>query len=115
MKLNVATRVIAGFAVVTLLLLLLGAVSWFTNNELKNTTEVLQQLSIPALKSTGELGETLSEQQRLVLVGYHVTKPINSRLSNSSLPVKSKTSRRNLPVCQSWYSTSPGSKRSCPR
>ncbi|MBO2604682.1 MULTISPECIES: methyl-accepting chemotaxis protein [Shewanella] len=74
MKLNVATRVIAGFAVVTLLLLLLGAVSWFTNNELKNTTEVLQQLSIPALKSTGELGETLSEQQRLVLVGYHVTK-----------------------------------------
>ncbi|WP_219013136.1 methyl-accepting chemotaxis protein [Shewanella algae] len=74
MKLNVATRVIAGFAVVTLLLILLGAVSWFTNNELKNTTEVLQQLSIPALKSTGELGETLSEQQRLVLVGYHVTK-----------------------------------------
>ncbi|MBO2598317.1 hypothetical protein [Shewanella algae] len=48
MKLNVATRVIAGFAVVTLLLILLGAVSWFTNNELKNTTEVLQQLSIPA-------------------------------------------------------------------
>ncbi|AYV14884.1 methyl-accepting chemotaxis protein [Shewanella algae] len=74
MKLNVATRVIAGFAIVTLLLILLGAVSWFTNNELKNTTEVLQQLSIPALKSTGELGETLSEQQRLVLVGYHVTK-----------------------------------------
>ncbi|MBO2587846.1 methyl-accepting chemotaxis protein [Shewanella algae] len=74
MKLNVATRVIAGFAVVTLLLILLGAVSWFTNNELKNTTEVLQQLSIPALKSTCELGETLSEQQRLVLVGYHVTK-----------------------------------------
>ncbi|TVL56930.1 chemotaxis protein [Shewanella algae] len=74
MKLNVATRVIAGFVVVTLLLILLGAVSWFTNNELKNTTEVLQQLSIPALKSTGELGETLSEQQRLVLVGYHVTK-----------------------------------------
>ncbi|GHA95727.1 methyl-accepting chemotaxis protein [Shewanella indica] len=74
MKLNVATRVIAGFAVVTLLLILLGAVSWFTNNELKNTTEVLQQLSIPALKSTGELSETLSEQQRLVLVGYHVPK-----------------------------------------
>lgn len=74
MKLNVATRVIAGFAVVTLLLILLGAVSWFTNNELKNTTEVLQRLSIPALKSTGELGETLSEQQRLVLVGYHVSK-----------------------------------------
>ncbi|WP_226684427.1 methyl-accepting chemotaxis protein [Shewanella indica] len=74
MKLNVATRVIAGFAVVTLLLILLGAVSWFTNNELKNTTEILQQLSIPALKSTGELSETLSEQQRLVLVGYHVPK-----------------------------------------
>lgn len=74
MKLNVATRVIAGFALVTLLLILLGAVSWFTNNELKNTTEVLQQLSIPALKSTGSLSETLSEQQRLVLVGYHITK-----------------------------------------
>ncbi|MBO2598316.1 methyl-accepting chemotaxis protein [Shewanella algae] len=34
----------------------------------------LSNKAIPALKSTGELGETLSEQQRLVLVGYHVTK-----------------------------------------
>ncbi|WP_335900362.1 HAMP domain-containing methyl-accepting chemotaxis protein [Shewanella algae] len=95
MKLNVATRVIAGFAVVTLLLILLGAVSWFTNNELKNTTEVLQQLSIPALKSTGELGETLSEQQRLVLVGYHVTKanklpPIQQQLASQKQNFKAQ-------------------------
>ncbi|MBO2625642.1 methyl-accepting chemotaxis protein [Shewanella algae] len=95
MKLNVATRVIAGFVVVTLLLILLGAVSWFTNNELKNTTEVLQQLSIPALKSTGELGETLSEQQRLVLVGYHVTKanklpPIQQQLASQKQNFKAQ-------------------------
>ncbi|MDF0533248.1 methyl-accepting chemotaxis protein [Shewanella sp. A32] len=71
MKLNMATRVIAGFTVVTLLLLILGAVSWLTNDELKKATQVTQKLSIPALDTTNSLSEILSEQQRLILVAFH--------------------------------------------
>lgn len=73
MKLNVATRVIGGFTVVTLLLLVLGAASWFTNNQLKASTQVLQQLSLPALESSSQLTQTISQQEKLVLVAYHST------------------------------------------
>ncbi|MCL1138719.1 methyl-accepting chemotaxis protein [Shewanella pneumatophori] len=71
MKLNVATRVIGGFTVVTLLLLVLGAASWFTNSQLKTSTQVLQQLSLPALESSNLLTQTISQQEKQVLVAYH--------------------------------------------
>ncbi|GIU21187.1 methyl-accepting chemotaxis protein [Shewanella sp. MBTL60-007] len=71
MKLNVATRVIAGFTVVTLLLIVLGAASWLTNNQLKSSTQVLQELSLPALESSSLLSQTISEQEKLILTAYH--------------------------------------------
>ncbi|MCE9685416.1 methyl-accepting chemotaxis protein [Shewanella sp. AS16] len=71
MKINVATRVIGGFSVVTLLLILLGGASLFNNSKLKSSTLMLQELSLPALESTGHLSETISEQQRQILMAYH--------------------------------------------
>lgn len=77
MKLNVATRVIGGFGIVTLLLVLLGFTSYLTNNSLKASSAMMQELSLPALKSTHHLNETLSEQQRQVLIAYHTSKSAN--------------------------------------
>ena len=71
MKLNVATRVIAGFTVVTLLLLVLGAASWFTNSQLKTSTQVLQELSLPALESSGLLSQTVSQQEKQIIRAYY--------------------------------------------
>lgn len=71
MKLNVATRVIGGFAFVTFLLIVLGAASWFTNSKLKTSTTLLQELSLPALESSNRLSHTLSKQEKQVLVAYH--------------------------------------------
>ncbi|MCH1929775.1 methyl-accepting chemotaxis protein [Shewanella sp. A25] len=77
MKVNVATRVVGGFGVVTLLLMLLGLTSYLTNINLKESSAMTQELSLPALKATNRLTETLSEQQRQVLVAYHATKSSN--------------------------------------
>ncbi|MGL4711301.1 MAG: CHASE3 domain-containing protein, partial [Shewanella sp.] len=52
MKFNVATRVIGGFGIITLLLVLLGFTSYLTNNSLKASSAMMQELSLPALKST---------------------------------------------------------------
>ncbi|MFS1439641.1 methyl-accepting chemotaxis protein [Shewanella sp. 10N.286.48.A6] len=71
MKINVATRVIGGFTVVTLLLIVLGGVSWLTNNSIKDSTSTLQQVSLPALTATGELTQNLSAQQIHILFGYY--------------------------------------------
>lgn len=74
MKMNVATRVIGGFSVVTLLLIALGGASLLTNNELKSSTQVLQELSLPALESSSRLIQGLSLQEKQILVSYHATK-----------------------------------------
>jgi len=77
MKVNVATRVIGGFSIVTLLLVLLGFTSYLTNISLKDSSAMMQELSLPALKATNHLTESLSEQQRQVLIAYHAPKAAN--------------------------------------
>ncbi|WP_285164614.1 HAMP domain-containing methyl-accepting chemotaxis protein [Shewanella goraebulensis] len=71
MKINVATRVIGGFTVVTLLLIVLGGVSLLTNSSIKDSTTTLQKISLPALTATGELTQNLSAQQIQILFGYY--------------------------------------------
>ncbi|MCH1924281.1 methyl-accepting chemotaxis protein [Shewanella sp. C32] len=71
MKLNVSTRIIAGFTTLILLLLVLGVVNWLSNQSLKTTTAITQQLTIPTLTSTTRLTATLGEAQRILLVGYY--------------------------------------------
>ncbi|WP_153913560.1 HAMP domain-containing methyl-accepting chemotaxis protein [Shewanella sp. TC10] len=71
MKINVATRVIGGFTVVTLLLIVLGGVSLLTNSTIKDSTTTLQKVSLPALTATGELTQNLSAQQIQILFGYY--------------------------------------------
>ncbi|MBR9726405.1 methyl-accepting chemotaxis protein [Shewanella intestini] len=71
MKINVATRVIGGFAIVTLLLFILGVVTFYSNNSIKQGTTILQQVSIPALETTSLLNENLGKQKFETLLGYH--------------------------------------------
>ncbi|QIR13744.1 HAMP domain-containing methyl-accepting chemotaxis protein [Shewanella aestuarii] len=71
MKINVATRVIGGFSVVTLLLIVLGAVTLQGNSRIKEGTETLQQVSLPALESTNLLSENLNAQQLETLLAYY--------------------------------------------
>ncbi|NRB22771.1 methyl-accepting chemotaxis protein [Shewanella sp.] len=71
MKMNVATRVIGGFSIVTLLLVGLGAASLLTNSKLKTSTQVLQEVSIPALESSGHLLHGIAQQEKQILVAYH--------------------------------------------
>jgi methyl-accepting chemotaxis protein len=73
MKLNVATRVIGGFSVVTLLLIVLGIASLLTNENIKSSTLVLQELSIPALESSNHLTQNLALQEKQLLVAFHST------------------------------------------
>ena len=112
MKFTVATRVIGGFSVVTLLLIALGVTSLITNDNLKDSTTMMQELSIPALESTSHLSETLSEQQRQILVAYHTArsndipalrngfaalgKSFNTELNNLSVLVKDQAQFTNV-------------------
>jgi methyl-accepting chemotaxis protein len=73
MKINVATRVIGGFTVVTLLLVVLGVVTLFSNNSIKDGTTILKTVSLPALEATSILSENLSTQQIEAVLAYYST------------------------------------------
>ncbi|ABZ75487.1 methyl-accepting chemotaxis sensory transducer [Shewanella halifaxensis HAW-EB4] len=96
MKLNVATRVIGGFTVITLLLIVLGAASWFTNNQLKSSTQVLQELSLPALESSNLLSQTLSTQEKQILVAYHSKSEAEIPAINSQFSAANQTFESEL-------------------
>ncbi|MGI2169149.1 methyl-accepting chemotaxis protein [Shewanella sp. MF05960] len=71
MKINVATRVIGGFTVVTLLLVVLGVVTLLSNNSIKDGTTILKTVSLPALEATSILSENLSTQQIEAVLAYY--------------------------------------------
>ncbi|GGP63039.1 methyl-accepting chemotaxis protein [Shewanella algicola] len=77
MKINVATRVIGGFSVVTLLIVFLGVVTLLSNNSIKDGTTILKTISLPALESTSVLNENLNTQQIEALVAYYSTHSSN--------------------------------------
>ncbi len=71
MKISVAMRVIGGFSVVTLMLIILGVMSHLTNDSSRESTMLMQEVSIPAMKATSFLSENLSEQRRLSLKAFY--------------------------------------------
>ncbi len=73
MKMNVATRVVSGFTIVSLLLLILGAVALYTNSNLEHSTKLLQEVSLPAIESTNKLSTTLGRQELVTLSAYYST------------------------------------------
>ncbi|GGP79593.1 methyl-accepting chemotaxis protein [Shewanella ulleungensis] len=73
MKINVATRVIGGFTVITLLLVVLGIVTLLSNNSIKDGTTILKTVSLPALEATSILSENLSTQQIEAVLAYYST------------------------------------------
>ncbi|WP_434950744.1 HAMP domain-containing methyl-accepting chemotaxis protein [Shewanella sp. HL-SH4] len=71
MKIKVATRVIGGFSVLTLLLIILGVVTLLGNSSIKKGTQTLKQVSLPALAHTNLLSENISGQQIQFILGYY--------------------------------------------
>ncbi|MCL2913808.1 methyl-accepting chemotaxis protein [Shewanella corallii] len=86
MKINMTTRVIGGFSIVTLLLVVLGGDSLLTQNNLKHTTSSLKEISMPSLITTNQIAANLASQQRVLLSLYH---------SQASADIPAQAEQRN--------------------
>jgi methyl-accepting chemotaxis protein len=98
MKIKVATRVIGGFSVLTLLLIILGVVTLLGNSSIKKGTETLQQVSLPALAYTNLLSENISGQQIQFILGYYSDSsakipPIEQTLTSENKKFKAEFSQ----------------------
>lgn len=84
MKITVALRVIGGFAVISVLLIIIGASSLYNFNSIDTATEEVSSLAIPTLNGSNQLKVSFLNMGRLTVEGYHETDlaTLNTKLSN---------------------------------
>ena len=73
MNLTVAMKIIGGFAIITLLLLITSIVSLSNLGKINNATMRVSKLAIPTLKGSSELDVTASQMGTILLRAYYQT------------------------------------------
>mgnify|MGYP002700338896 FL=1 len=74
MNLTVAMRIIGGFTIILILLVLTSVTSWLNLNTISDSTEQQNQLAIPTLKGSNQLTLELNQMANFTLKGFYETK-----------------------------------------
>ncbi|MBA6326914.1 HAMP domain-containing protein [Colwellia sp. MB02u-6] len=73
MNLTVATKIIGGFTIISLLLILTSVISWNSLNTIGDATKQQNELAIPTLKTSNKLANDLAFIGNLTLRAYYQT------------------------------------------
>jgi methyl-accepting chemotaxis protein len=73
MNLTVATKIIGGFTIISLLLILTNVISWNSLNTIGDATKQQNELAIPTLKTSNKLANDLTRIGNLTLRAYYQT------------------------------------------
>jgi methyl-accepting chemotaxis protein len=90
MNLTVAKKLIGGFAIITLLLVLTSAISLINLNTIHDSTLKQNELAIPTLQGSNKLANNLAQIGNLTLRAYYQTElaPLNTNLQSYSTQEK---------------------------
>ena len=73
MNLTVAKKIIGGFAIISILLILTSVISLLNLNTISDSTNQQNQLAIPTLKGSNNLSLKLTQMANLTLKGFYQT------------------------------------------
>lgn len=73
MNLTVAVKIIGGFAIITILLIVISIISLSNLNSISESTQQQNTLAIPTLKASNKLALELSQMSNMALKGYYQT------------------------------------------
>jgi methyl-accepting chemotaxis protein len=73
MKLTVALRIIGGFGVISLLLLIIGITSYMSLNSINASTTQVNEISIPALENSAVLQSEFVKMSKVSLQAFYAT------------------------------------------
>ena len=73
MKLTVAMKIIGGFTIISLLLILTSVISWNSLDTIGDATKQQNELAIPTLKGSNKLANDLTDIGNLTLRAYYQT------------------------------------------
>ncbi len=71
MNLTVAVKIIGGFAIISILLIVISIISLSNLNTISESTQQQNTLAIPTLKASNQLALELSQMSNLTLKGYY--------------------------------------------
>jgi methyl-accepting chemotaxis protein len=71
MNLTVAVKIIGGFAIISILLIVISVISLSNLNTISDSTQQQNTLAIPTLKASNKLALELSKMSNLTLKGYY--------------------------------------------
>ncbi len=71
MKLTVAMRIVGGFSAILLLLLFLGATSYYSLSEISDSTDQVNSISIPALENSATLQSEFVKMSKITLQAFY--------------------------------------------
>lgn len=73
MNLTVAMKIIGGFSIISLLIILTSTISYINLNIIQTATETQKGLAIPTLKESNQLSKELNSLDKIALRGYYQT------------------------------------------
>ncbi|MEE2024108.1 MULTISPECIES: methyl-accepting chemotaxis protein [Alkalimonas] len=73
MKLTVALRVIGGFGIISLLLLIIGISAYLSLNSINNSTTQVNEVTIPALENSGALQSQFGIMSKISLQAFYAS------------------------------------------
>lgn len=73
MNLTVAMKIIGGFTIISILLILTSAISYINLNTISDSTTQQNQLAIPTLKGSNKLALELGQMTNITLEGFYQT------------------------------------------
>jgi methyl-accepting chemotaxis protein len=82
MKLTVALRVMGGFAIISLLLLMIGITAYVSLNNISNATIEVNEVSIPALENSASMKTEFVTMSQASLQGFYASSLDQSREVN---------------------------------
>jgi methyl-accepting chemotaxis protein len=99
MKLTVAMKIVGGFTIISLLLIITSAISLFNLNTIDSATQQQNTLAIPTLKGSNKLANDLTQIGNLTLRAYYQTElaPLRANLAAFSAEKEEfRTQLKNL-------------------
>ena len=96
MKLTVATKIIGGFTVISLLLLLTSIISWSSLNTIGEATKQQDELAIPTLKESNTLANDLTIIGNLTLRAYYQTTLAPLAINQKTFDTETVNFRKHL-------------------
>lgn len=96
MNLTVAKKIIGGFTIISLLLILTSAISWNSLNTIDDATKQQNELAIPTLKGSNKLANELTTIGNLTLRAYYQTELSALALNKNDFEADKSNFRQQL-------------------